>query len=113
MFVNIETMEKKMIMRVSFAVDDIDVLLPVSYGMEKAQPKQTAWQCRVEDTKEALPEWVTREFVVTKRQSNGVSCRTVVPVGARWSSLYGAMFADQVAGELVFKERQRVLLNQS
>lgn len=110
-FANFEFMEKKMSMRVRFAVDDLDFSLPVSFMMEKAQPNKTVWYCRVEDTKEALPEWVTREFVVTNSRSKGVGCRRVVPADANWSSLYGAMFADHVASELVFRER--VLMNKN
>ena len=111
MFANFETMEKKMSMRVRFTVDDLDFSLPLSYVMERPHSNKTVWHCRVENTDEALPEWVTREFVVIQSQKDDVGHRQVVPRDSSWGSLYGAMFADHVASELVFRER--VLMNKN
>lgn len=92
-------------------VEGKELTLPVSYEPAWPQPNRIMWHCRVEETGDVLPEWVTREFVVTVTRRNGVLCRSVAPTNADWVSPDGAMLAEYIAAGLVV--RQRVLMNQN
>ena len=80
------------------------VSLPVCCSVEQENISVTRYHCRVDLPTNEIPEWVTPEFNIRKVHNSKITSTKITPMDKHWSSPDAALFADETAKTIRFRE---------